>query len=114
MLEEPLSTEELLETWRDAALAAQLAERLSTKAAENAARTDHEALDAEAVADLAEQASHAAERAASSAHQYATRLRAAARDARDEQLRDDRGLSVVRRIETVAHDRYARRPDDHA
>jgi hypothetical protein len=75
MIEDPMTTADLLEAWRDATRAAELAERLAKLAAESAKRADITAETAEEIATLAEGAAQAAIGAAD-------RARGAAVDAR--------------------------------
>jgi len=62
---------ELLDAWRDAARAAELAERLASTALHAADRADGDAATAEELALLAEEAATAAERAARAAREAA-------------------------------------------
>ena len=112
--EEPPTKEELLDRWRDATRAANLAERLSAEAAEPGAAADDAAVDAEGVADLAEQVSAAAQRAAAKAREVATKLHALAAQGRDDARKAaDSDLSVRRRIEADAREQYERDRDGH-
>jgi hypothetical protein len=105
--EEVLTTEELLEQWRDATRAAELAERLAQLAAEGAERADQNAAAAEEIARMAERAAKAAERAAVSARKAATRAATFARESRAGRLADaDQTLVDTRAEEAAARDRF--------
>jgi hypothetical protein len=105
--EEVLTTEELLEQWRDATRAAELAERLAQLAAESAERADQNAVAAEEIARMAERAAKAAERAAVSARKAANRAAAFARENRADRLADaDRTVVETKAEEAAARDRY--------
>jgi len=113
VFEEPLSADQLLEMWRDATRAAELADRLAAVAADNLASADRKAFDAASVADLAEQASEAADRAAARAREVAITARRLAEDTRDAATESARGLTAAqadagdkRGLEAVARDRY--------
>jgi hypothetical protein len=80
--EDVLTTEDLLEQWREAVRASELADRLAKLALESVERADQSALGAEEIARMAERAAKAAERAATSARQAAERAAAFARDSR--------------------------------
>jgi hypothetical protein len=71
---------ELLDAWRDAARAAELAERLASTALRAADRADRDAATAEELAVLAEEVATAAEHAARAAREAASH---AATDAKD-------------------------------
>jgi hypothetical protein len=102
-------TEELLDAWRDAQRAAELAERLAAAALEAAERADRAALSSEDVADLADAASAAAERASRTAREVATRARALATDTRHVDLAAaDHAATSARARETDARDAYER------
>ena len=106
VLEEPVTTSDLLNAWREATRAADLAERLATLAAETARR-------ATVSADTAEEIAAMAERAAESAAAAADRARAAAREAR-QAAENDQGATVeaeriqagTRDFEAAARDAY--------
>jgi hypothetical protein len=121
VFDEPPTAAELLEMWREATRAAELADRLAFEAAEKLANADQKALDAEALADLAEQASEAADRAAVRARDVATAARAHAGETRDAERAATRDLAAAqinvssqRGLEASAHDRYARGGEDDA
>lgn len=121
MFDETPSAEELLEMWRDAMRAAELADRLARVAAETLATADQKQLDAESLADLAEQASEAADRAAVRARTVATIARSLAVESREADLSAARDLTAAatdvgdkRGLEMVAHDRYTKRQQGEA
>lgn len=107
MDEEVLTTQELLEQWREATRAAELAERLAKLATESAARADQAAAGGEEIARMAERAAKAAERAARSARKAADRAAAFARDNRSGSLAAaDQSVVDTRAEEGAARDRY--------
>ncbi|HET7027246.1 MAG TPA: hypothetical protein VFI28_06110 [Candidatus Limnocylindrales bacterium] len=107
MEEEELTTQDLLEEWRDATRAAELAERLAKLAAESAERADQASQGAEEIARMAERAARAIERAARSARKAADRAATFARDNRVVRLADANASVVATRAEEVrARDRY--------
>jgi hypothetical protein len=101
------SASDLLEQWREATRAAELAARLAQIAAESAEQAERGAVAADEIAELAGQAAQAAERAATVARQAAERARAFATDSRD-----TREVSAVKTAadalsqEAAARDRY--------
>ena len=89
---------ELLEQWREASRAAELAERLANLASETAERADQGAIAAEEIARMAERAAKAADRAATSGRRAAERAAAFARDNRTGRLADaDHGVLSTKR-----------------
>jgi hypothetical protein len=105
--EEVLTPAELLERWRDATRAAELADRLALLAAESVERSDRDAVAAEEIARMAERAAKAAERAASSARKAATRAAAFARESRAGRLAEsDVAVYGTRAAEVEARDEY--------
>lgn len=102
-----LTTHDLLEQWREATRAAELAERLAKLAAESAIRSDQAAIGAAEIARMAERAAKSAERASRSARQAADRAASWARENRASNLADaDRAVADTRAEETAARDRY--------
>lgn len=81
---------DLLNAWRDAVRAAELAERLATVAAEASFAADERAIDTAELANLAEQAAASATRAAERARATATAAATFANQLRDEQVPDAR------------------------
>lgn len=107
VLDETVTTAELLTAWREATRAAELAERLSALAAETADRADTNAQASEEIADLAEQAAAAATRAAERARAAAGQAREAARAVREERLVEATASEAqARAVEFDARDRY--------
>ncbi len=105
--EEVLTTQDLLEQWREATRAAELAERLAKLAVESAARADQGAFGAEEIARMAERAAKAAEQAARSARKAADRAATFARENRAGTLADaDRSVVDTRAEEVTAQERY--------
>lgn len=101
------TTQDLLEEWRDATRAAELAERLAKVAAESALRADQAAVGAEEIARMAERAAKASERAASSARKAADRAAKFARENRAGTLADaDQTVVDTKAEEVSARDRY--------
>jgi hypothetical protein len=112
---------ELLAMWREATQAAELAERLAFEAAERLGTADQKAVDAGALAALAEQASEAADRAAVRAREVAAAARALAgqtRGAGEAAKRDlaaaQLDVSAKRGLESTARNRYMDRGPDEA
>jgi methyl-accepting chemotaxis protein len=103
---EPMSTEELLDAWRDATRAAELAERLATAALRAVERADQDAATAQELATLAEDAATSAERAAEAARQAARRAVEAAAEMRDDQASADASVTETRLTESDARSRY--------
>jgi hypothetical protein len=102
-----MSTGDLLEAWRDAVRAAELAERLATAAAQAADDADLRAVASEDLAELAEQAAASAMRAADRARATATEASALAKRLRDDSLSDATGtVTRTRLVETEARDAY--------
>ena len=89
MWDEPMTTADLLEKWREATRAAELARRLAELAQEASADADASALASEEIAQMAERTAKAAEEAAASARKAADRAAASARG-RATQLTDAR------------------------
>ncbi|HUH00253.1 MAG TPA: hypothetical protein VMQ83_13920 [Gammaproteobacteria bacterium] len=85
---EPATTADLLNAWRDAVRAAELAERLATTAAKAADDADLRALVSTELAELAEQAAAAATRAAARAAAAAADATAVAKALRDDGVAD--------------------------
>lgn len=107
MEDEVLSTADLLEQWREATRAAELAERLAKMASDSAARADQAAIGAEEIARMAERAAKAAERAAQSARKAADRAARFAKDSRANTLADaNRSVVDTKAEESAARDRY--------
>jgi hypothetical protein len=105
--EEVMTAADLLEEWREATRAAELAERLAKMAAESSARADQAVVGSEEIARMAERAAKAAERAAHSARKAANRAAIFARDSRVGTLSDaDQSVVETRAEETAARDRY--------
>ena len=107
MQEEVLTTEDLLEQWREAVRASELADRLAKLALESVERADQSALGAEEIARMAERAAKAAERAATSARKAAERAAAFARENRAGWLSTaDQTVVATKAQERSARDRY--------
>ena len=107
MEDEILTTQDLLEEWREATRAAELAERLAKLASESATRADQAAVGAEEIARMAERAAKASERAAASARKAANQAAACARDNRAGTLANaDHSVLATRAEESTARDRY--------
>jgi hypothetical protein len=98
VFDEPTTTSDLLEVWREATRAAELAERLARLAADRAHQTDLDASGAEEVAALAEQSAAAATAAAERARAAADHARGLAHDARSVDVRaavDDQASTLA-------------------
>ena len=83
-----MTTSDLLEAWREATRAAELAERLATIALTAAEDAERNAMASEEIAEMAERAAEAAQHAAETARRAAARAREFATSARDSKLRD--------------------------
>jgi len=106
-MEGDLTTADLLEAWRDATRAAELAERLATVALKAAERADASALASEDIATLAESAAEAATQAADTARRAATKAREIASGLTDFDLADaDEAVVTARETEARAANRY--------
>jgi len=106
MLDEPVTTADLLNAWREATRAAELAERLARLAAETATR-------AGVSADVAEEIAFMAEQTAESANTAAVRARVVATEARQVAVRDREATidasaseASTRETERAAKDAY--------
>jgi hypothetical protein len=105
--DEVLTTHDLLEQWREATRAAELAERLAKLAAESAVRADQAAVGSDEIARMAERAAKAADRAALSARKAADQAATFARENRAGTLADaDQSVVHARTEETAAGERY--------
>jgi hypothetical protein len=105
MYEERVTTADLLEAWRDAIRAAELAERLATAATEAAAaaQADVRALDSTEIAALAERAAEASARAAERARTAATEAAELAGSLRETGIpAAEANVAAMRRIEADA------------
>jgi hypothetical protein len=97
---------ELLDAWRDALRAAELAERLASSALRAADRADRDAATAEELAVLAEEAATAAERAARVARVAATRAANDANGLRADLTAADRAAADAQSAAGDAPGRY--------
>jgi hypothetical protein len=105
--DEIVSTADLLEQWRDATRAAELAERLAKMAAESADRSDRGAAVAKEIARMAERAAKSADRAARIARLAAERAAGYAAENRGNALADADGTLIeARSDEAAARERY--------
>lgn len=111
---EVITTADLLEKWREATRAADLAERLSVIAADAADVAERGALAADEIATLAESAAQSAERAASVARQAATRAQSFATETRSGRHTDAvKTATEARVLEAAARDRYHEAEAEH-
>ena len=101
-----MSTAELLEQWREAIRASELASRLAKIAADSVQRTERDAVASEELAKLAERAADAAAEAATTARRAATLAAELARQSITDQMRDDDAASAAQGQENLARDRY--------
>jgi hypothetical protein len=101
-----MNTAELLEQWREAIRASELAARLAKMAADTVERTAREATAAEDLALLAEGAAEAASKAATTARRAAELAAEVARTSLSHQKRDDDALTAAQGLEDAARDRY--------
>jgi len=97
------TVEELLDAWRDAVRAADLAERMAAAATETLHEADLRADVSAEIADLAEQAAEAASRAALRARTTALEAAAAAQRLREQKVPDSHAKAATsRQLETEA------------
>ncbi len=102
-----MTTGELLEQWREATRAAELAERLAKLAQASVERSDRDAVAAMDIAKLAERAAKHAERTARIAREAADRAASFAAENRSGYLADaDQAVVDTRQEESEARDRY--------
>ena len=106
MAEKPKTTAELLEAWRDATRAAELADSLAVSASDASLVAGNTADAAEQIAKLAERAAKAAERAAMTARDAAKQAVELARSSRDKNALRADGATAARAAEDVARDAY--------
>jgi hypothetical protein len=107
VIDEPLSTSELLEQWRDATRAAELAERLAQLARVSAERSDKDSVAAQEIAKIAERAAKHAERTARIAREAADRAMAYAQENRSANLAGaEAAATETRANESAARVRY--------
>jgi hypothetical protein len=88
VIDETMSTSDLLEAWREATRAAELSERLARVALEAADLADQNAMASEEISRMAERAAEAAQNASETARAAAQRASLLATSARDHKLRD--------------------------
>lgn len=104
-----MTTQDLLEKWREATRAAQLAKRLAELAAAAVEQADASALSTEEIAQMAERVAREADQAAASARKAADRAAAYASDTRSNRLREaDESAKATADDETDARDAYHR------
>jgi hypothetical protein len=101
-----MNTADLLEQWREAIRASELAARLAKMAAESVERTAREATAAEELAKLAERASEAASEAAARARRAADLAVQMASQSNSERSRDDEASMAAQRLEDEARTKY--------
>jgi hypothetical protein len=112
-MDEAVSSQELLNAWRDATRAAELADRLSQAALAAAELAETNAAAAEEIADLAESAASAATHAADSARTAASKARGVASHSRDIDLSvAEQAVATAWAAETAAKDRFHRAEAD--
>lgn len=114
MEEVVISTANLLDAWREAMRAAELAERLARLAEATAEDADESAVASEEIAQLAERAAVAASNAAQSARNAASRTAAVAKLRRDGVSHAQDTERGTRQAETTAKDDYHRAEEDVA
>jgi multidrug efflux pump subunit AcrA (membrane-fusion protein) len=107
VFDEPLTTGALLEQWRDATRAAELAERLAKLALASATRSDRDAQASQEIARIAERAAKSAERTAQIAREASERAQAFAAAYRLGYLAEaDAAVVTAQQELTLASDRY--------
>ena len=106
LMEERKTTGELLDAWRDATRAAELADSLAASASDTSILADSTADAAEQIAKLAEKAAKAAERAALTARDAARRAADLARSSREKNVSGGDHAAAAHAAEEVAKDAY--------
>ena len=102
-----MTTSELLEQWREATRAAELAERLAQLAQRSVERSDKDAVAAQEIAKIAERAAKHAERTARIAREASDRALAFAAENREGYLAEaDATVVSARGEESAARTRY--------
>jgi hypothetical protein len=106
VFEEPMSTAELLEQWREAIRASELAARLAKIAAASVERTAKDAAASEELAKLAERAAAAANEAATTERKAANLAAELSLQSAADRKADDDNLTRAEEDEVFARDRY--------
>ena len=106
MMDEVVTTADLLAAWRDATRAADLAERLARIALETVNRADAQVVDADTIAALARRTCESADRAAKVADEAAVRATGIARLSRAAQSLDAQQAAEGRLAEGEAERLY--------
>lgn len=102
-----MSTSELLEQWREATRAAELAERLAKLAKQSVERSDRDAVASAEISKIAARAAKHAERTAQIAREAADRAAAFATENRSGYLAEaDSAVETSREEETAARGRF--------
>ena len=102
-----MTTGELLEQWREATRAAELAERLAKLAQQSVERSDRDAVAAQEIAKIAERAAKHAERTAKIAREASDRALGFAQENRAGYLAEaDEAVVTTREEEDAARERY--------
>ena len=102
-----MTTADLLEKWREATRAAELAKRLAESALEAAERADRTALASEEIAQMAERTAQAASQAAATARKAADAAAAYASETSGPRLVNAKGAVGATEVEeSVARDAY--------
>jgi hypothetical protein len=113
VFEEPMTTSDLLEAWREAVRAADLAERLAKLALEAVQTADVNAGASAEIATMAQEAADAAQRAADTARMASERASALAETARSERFADaERDATDARESATRAGAFYHKAEDE--
>ena len=113
MLDEPVTTANLLEAWREATRAAELAERLAAIALSAAEDAERNATASEEIAEMAERAAEAAQHAAETARRAAQRSREVATASRSSKLHDaDQDVVRAREAAARAGEMYHKAEED--
>ena len=101
-----MNTSELLDAWRDASRAAELAERLAEVARSAVEKGERDAASTEEIATLAEEVAASASRAAAAAREAARIAASEASSLREGLEGADRSATDARSVEGTARDRY--------
>jgi len=113
VFDEAVTTADLLEAWREATRAAELAERLASVALDVSEEAERNAVASEEIAEIAERAADAAQQGAETARSAALRARQSAAASRDTRLRKaDEDVVNAREAAARAGDMYHRAEED--
>jgi hypothetical protein len=112
VIDEPVTTADLLGAWREATRAAELADRLATLALDAVEHADRNAAESREIAEMAERAAEASQHAAETARAAAARTSALAVATRESRLREaETDPSEARKAADRVGERYRAEQD---